>query len=147
MMTDNEATKAIWDLLGHAIEGRGEQAAQLLMAIGQDSDTARMYGVCCGIAEVGREILRKLYPAMAWAPSGYMWAMQQIRPGEGDPADVWAARFLVAWANKDTANTDALYRAAVAGSDDEYVGSICALVTTVAGLAITARTEKDGGAR
>lgn len=147
MMTEQEATQAIWDLLGHAVEGRADEAAHALMAIGQDSTTARMYGVCCGIAEVGKEVLRKLYPHMIWEPNGSMWTLRQIGSGDGDPADVWAARFLVAWANGDTANTDALFRAAVAGSNDEYIGSVCALVTTVAGLAITATAEKRGGAR
>lgn len=144
MMTSEEATKAVWDMLGHAIEGRGDEAARALMAIGQDSDTARMYGVCCALAETGKEILHRLYPAMTWEPNGSMWALHLIGPGEGNPADVWAARFLVAWANKDTANTDALFTAALAGSDDEYGDSICALLVTVAGLGKTALAEKRG---
>lgn len=139
MMTDEQATKAIWDMIGHAVEGRAEQAALLLMEIGQDSDSPRMYGVCCGIAEVGKQVLRKLYPAMVWGPSGYMWAIKQLGAGDGDPAETWAARFLVAWANNDTANTDALYRVAVDGTDDEYGSSICALLTTVAGLILTTK--------
>lgn len=144
MMTDEQATKAIWDMIGHAIEGRGEQAARLLMEIGQDSDASRMYGVCCGVAEIGKATLRQLYPHMTWGPSGYMWAMQQLGPGNS--ADVWAARFLVAYSNGDSANTNALFSAALAASHDEYGDSICALVTTVTGLAITALRKKRGEA-
>lgn len=143
MMTDEQATQAIWDMIGHAIEGRGEQAARALMRLGQDSDSPRMYGICCAIAEVGKVALRQLYPHMTWGRSGHMWAMQQLAPG--DPADVWAARFLVAYANGDRANTNALYDTACAGTDDEYGQSVCALLATVAGVCITARREKDGG--
>jgi hypothetical protein len=110
------------------------------MEIGQDSESPRMYGVCCAIAEIGKATLKQLYPHMTWGPSGYMWAMQQLGPG--NPADVWAARFLVAYANGDRANTNALYGAALAGSDDEYGDSVCALVTTVSGIVITALREK-----
>ncbi|BBB01025.1 hypothetical protein RVR_8257 [Actinacidiphila reveromycinica] len=144
MMTDEQATQAVWDLMGHAIEGRGEQAARLLAEIGADSDGPRMYGICCAIAEIGKATLRQLYPHMTWGPSGYMWAMQQLGPGS--PADVWAARFLVAYADGDKANANALWSAATAASGDEHVDSICALVTTVAGLAITALRKKRGEA-
>lgn len=136
MMTDEQATQTTWDMLGAAVEGRGDEAARLMGELGADSDGPRMYGVCCGLAEAGRHALRKLYPAMIWEPSGSMYVLQELQPGGMDknPADTWAARFVVAWANRDTANTDALFGVAEAMPGDGFPDCVCALLCTVAGV-------------
>jgi hypothetical protein len=143
MMTNEQASRAAWDMLGAAVEGRGDDAARLMGELGADSDGPRMYGVCCGLAEAGRHALKKLFPTMAW--SGYLYAIRELQPGglEENPADTWAARFLVAWANHDTANTDALFSVAAAAPGDGFPDRVCALLCTVAGLIRSMPAPRD----
>lgn len=131
-----ERAEAVWTMLGHAIDGDAEQAAHSLMALGQQSTTVEMYGVCCGIAEAGAAVLRQMYPAMIWAPSSYMTVLREMQPGglDSDPPATWAARFLVGYANRDSDQTNALFDAAIADGPDFFADSVCALLGLFAGL-------------
>lgn len=138
-MNQEQTAEAVWDLLGHAVEGRGDEAAQALVHIGSSVDANRMYGVCCALAEAGTFALKKLFAPAAFAgPS--MYGIHQLKHGT-DPAEMWGARFLVAYANGDRQMALALFEAALKASDEEYVVSVSQLVCTVAGVIITATGE------
>ncbi|MFI0718888.1 hypothetical protein [Streptomyces sp. NPDC021224] len=145
MMTLEERAEAVWRMLGQALDGDADGAAHSLMTIGQQSTTADMYGVCCAIAEGGAAVLRRIFPAMIWEPSEAMVTLHEMQPGAlgADPMETWAARFLVAYANRDSDQTRALFDAALANGSDFYSQSVCALLGTFAGLG-RARLREQG---
>lgn len=142
-MTEEETAALVMQAIGYAIDGDGERATSVLDTIAESSDNNRMYGVCCAIAAAGAQVLRLLYGSQAPGP-GDMWAFSELAPGSlGDPAEAFATRFLVAYANGDTPTCLALYQAALKAGGIEYVDSVCALLANVAGLARLALAEKD----
>lgn len=142
-MTDEEVSDLLFRAIGYAAHGEAEQAATALQAIGDSSDGHRMYGVCCGIATAGTHALKKLYGKAAEQADG--WAMAELEPGKSSATELFAFRFLTAYSNGDTDTCLALYDAAIHASDEEYVDSICALLTLVASLIRLALDEMDAG--
>lgn len=137
-MNTDEATHLVTEMIGHAIAGESDRAADLLDRIGNASTPSQMYGVCCAFAEVGKAALTKIYGHRAPDTArGDMWAMQEIAPGalDRDPPGAFAVRFMVAYANGDTDTSLALYDAALKAPGDNFAASICALLADVAGLA------------
>lgn len=128
---------AVWDMLGAAVDGNAEEAARGLIRLGQESSTAEMYGVCCAMAEASAAVLRRMYPAMVWAPSSYLVGVVELEPGglDADPVVTWAARFIAAQANHDSAQTNALFSAALANGADFYGRAACELLAYFGGLA------------
>lgn len=144
-MNQEETAQAVWDMLGRAVAGDTCGAATALQSIGMASDTSRMYGVCCALAEAGKHVLRQMYGEQAPRPGTTdMFVMQELVPGatDDDPPAAFALRFLTAWSNGDQATTLALYEAAVNASDEEYVSSVGALLANVAGLCRLALDRK-----
>lgn len=122
-----------------AMSGDSHGAATTLMEIGQDDDPFTMYAACCAFAEVGKAALVKFYGDRAPDPArGGMWAMQMLDPARSDPAEVFATRFLIAYANDDKDQAPALFRAALESSDAEYCSSVAQLLATAVGLSLTA---------
>jgi hypothetical protein len=146
-MTEDEMVDLVQQALAAAIDGDTAQASAALDALGDGCTNTQMYGVCCAIAEAGRRILRKLYGSGAPSRPGDMWAIEELVPGafHKDPADAFAARFLVAYANRDSSTCLALFETALTAGGTEYVDSVCALLTNVAGLARLALAEKRAG--
>lgn len=147
-MDTEAASQLVLEALAHAVAGNSDGAATTLMTLGQQSDAARMYGVCCALAGAGTIALQKIYGDRAPRPeSGDMWVMEQLKPGalNDDPPKAFAARFLVAYANGDTDTCLALYDAAFKASDDEYGESIVALLADVAGITRLALDQQKGG--
>lgn len=137
-MTSDERADAVWTMLGYAVEGDASGAALSLATIGASSTSDEMYGVCCAIAEAAKAVLKRMFPCMIWAPSAYLVAHGVCRNRlTADAADAWAAEFIVAYANGDTAATNALYSAALTSGADRYSDSVCALLASFAGLAQT----------
>lgn len=144
-MNQEETAQAVWDMLGLAVTGNISGAATMLQNVGMASDTSRMYGVCCALAEAGKQVLHQLYGNHAPRPgTPDMFILQELVPGatDEDPADAFALRFLTAWANDDRDTTFALYDAALNASDEEYVSSVGALLANVAGLCRLALKQK-----
>jgi hypothetical protein len=144
-MNQEETSQAVFDMIGLAVDGDISGAATLLQNVGMASDTHRMYGVCCALAEAGKHVLRQMYGDQAPCPgTPDMFVLQELVPGatDQDPPEAFALRFLTAWANNDRDTTLALYNAALKGSDDEYVSSVGALLAHVAGLCRLALKQK-----
>jgi hypothetical protein len=132
-VTADETVALIKDAIGYAVAGDADRAADALQRLGENSDNNRMYGVCCALAAAGSAAMKKLYgPA-----DGHIFWLESLtdKPVEDDPAEAFAARFLVAYANGDTDTCLALYGAALRASGEEYVESVCALLSNVAGIA------------
>lgn len=128
--------------ISRAMDGDSHGATVAMMDIGQEGDWADVYGACCAFAEVGKAALKKIYGDRAPDPSrGDMWAMQFLGSGPGDPAEVFACRFIIAYANDDKPQALALFRTALESSDEEYVSSVGQLLATAVSLS---RTALDG---
>lgn len=145
-MDTGTASELVMEALAHAVAGESDEAAAALLTLGQRGDGNLMYGVCCALASAGEHSLRRIYgdhaPKLA---SGDMWVMQQLQPGapDDDPPKTFCVRFLIAYANEDTATCMALYQAAYDASDEQYVDSIAALLATVAGIIRLALVPPD----
>lgn len=145
-MDTDTASELVMEALAHAVAGEPDEAAAALMTLGQRGDGNLMYGVCCALASAGEHSLRRIYGDRAPQPgSGDMWVMQQLQTGavDDDPPKAFSLRFLVAYANEDTATCMALYQAAYDASDEQYVASIGALLATVAGIICLALKQRD----
>ena len=137
-MTQEETAELVWQMLGQAVDGDTAGAATTLQTIGMNADDHRMYGVCCALASAGTQILHQVYGEHAPRPgTSDMYVFQELEHGavNRDPAKAFAIRFLTAYANGDTQTTLALFNAALAASDEQYVSSTAALLANVAGLA------------
>ncbi|MFF5980884.1 hypothetical protein ACFY78_18765 [Streptomyces olindensis] len=125
--------------IGCALEGDANGATDAMLEIGQSGTWHDVYGSCCAFAEVGKAALIKFYGDQAPDPTrGDMWAMQMLPGKAADPCEVFATRFIVACANDDKPGALALFRAALESSDEQYVGSVAALLATAASLANSA---------
>lgn len=128
--------------INHALDGNAHGAATALMEIEQPGDPFKVYAACCAFAEVAKAALVKIYGDRAPGPGrDGMWAMQMLDTAQSDPAEVFACRFIVAYANDDKDQAPALFRAALESSDEEYASSVAQLLATAAGLSRTALTH------
>ncbi|MFJ5070204.1 hypothetical protein ACIQC7_27725 [Kitasatospora sp. NPDC088556] len=147
-MNDDKTVALIQQAIGSAAHGDADTAARALEALGQNSDNNRMYGVCCAIAAAGTHTLQLLYGSQApTADNGAMWATTEFVPGAfaADPAEAFATRFLVAYSNGDTDTCLALFETALQAEGEQYVASVCALLTAVGQLVRLALDEKAAG--
>lgn len=143
-MDTDTASQLIYEALAHAVAGDTEGAFDRLNSVCEQADRPRMYGVCCGLAEAGAHMLRKLYGDRApKTPEDGMFVLHELQPGavDKDPAKAFSIRFLTAWANGDRDTTDALFTAATRASDEQYVDSVCALFADVVGICRLALDE------
>lgn len=136
-LSTDDASQLIYEALAHGVAGDGDTAFDKLNSVCEDADQPRMYGVCCGLAEAGAHMLRRIYGDKApKTPDDGMFILQELEPGAvgKDPAKAFSIRFLTAWANGDTDSTDALFTAATHASNEQYVDSVCALFADVIGI-------------
>lgn len=137
-LSTEDASQLLYEALAHGVAGDHDGAINKLNTVCEDADSPRMYGVCCGLAEAGAHMLRRIYGDNApKTPDDGMWFMQQLQPGatDSDPAKTFSMRFLIAWANGDRDTADALFTAATHASNEQYIDSVCALFADVIGLA------------
>lgn len=125
--------------IGCALESDAEGATDAMLEIGQNGTWQNVYGACCAFAEVGKAALIKFYGDKAPdTDRGDSWGMTILDPAKADPAEVFASRFIVAYANDDKDTAFALFRAALDSSAEEYVSSVAQLLATAASLANSA---------
>lgn len=140
------ASQLTFNALAHAVAGEGESAATALTTLGSQADDALMYGACCGLAETGKQMLKKIYGNQAPKNDGDLWIIEQLTPdAPADPAKMFALRFVIAWANGDTDTCLALFDAALNAGGDQYVDSVAALLKTVAGITRLALDQQKEG--
>lgn len=141
-MEQEQLLRLTMTVLDRAMAGDTSGAATALIEIGKSGDPFDIYGTCCAFAEVGKAALVKIYGDKAPDPSrGDMWTMQMLDAAHSDPAEMFACRFIVAYANDDKEQAPALFRAALESSDDEYVTSVSQLLATAVSLSRTALGE------
>ncbi|MEU4051314.1 hypothetical protein AB0F09_19205 [Streptomyces olivaceus] len=127
--------------LDAAFNRNAEAAASALTEIGETGGDSSIYGACCAFAEVGRAALAKFYGDATPDPArGEMWAMQQLGDS-ADPHDLFAVRFIVAYANQDQDLSMALFNASIEAGGNAHVDSVCALLGTAVQLANSATAQ------
>lgn len=141
----SELSQMAFDALAHAVAGDTDKTAEILTAIGEGSDFHQMYGVCCGFAEAGHHMLKQLYGDHAPKPgTDDMWAIQPLIPGAlDDPVKAFSVRFLIAHCNGDRDTTLALYDTAAQAAPEDFVASVCQLLTDIAGISRLAIEKRD----
>lgn len=132
----------VMDVLQHAVNRDFDQAMRLMAEIAGASNGQQMYGVCCTIAEVGRQILVRLYGHQG---PETLWALAAPDPADGPrhPAHTFSLRFITAFINRDLATCQALYLTAARASAEDYSHSLTSLVGDVTRLALHAMEERS----
>ncbi|MFD5762252.1 hypothetical protein ACFWIZ_45730 [Streptomyces sp. NPDC127044] len=131
----------VMNVLQNAVNHNHDRAMQVMGEIAAASTGRQMYGVCCAIAEAGRQTLVRLYGHPS--PEG-LWALTAPDPDNDcaqHPAHLFSLRFITAFANGDTPTCQALYLAAANASGEDYSHSLTALIGDVAHLARVALEE------
>lgn len=138
-MDRHELAELTMEAIGAAMAGDSTGAADTLSEIGNRGGPNKVYGACCAFAELGRASLTKIYGGKAPVLSrGELWGMQILAPAEADPYELFAVRFVVAYANDDRQQTVALFDASLAAGPDHHVRSVCQLLITAVQLSNTA---------
>ncbi|MEV6046057.1 hypothetical protein [Streptomyces xanthochromogenes] len=134
-MDTEEAKRLAFKALAHAVADEPLEVADVLEVLGHGCTDNQMYGVCCGFANAGKQMLERLH-GVRIGTGGAMVALRELVPGaaEQDPPQAFAVRFFAAASNGDDAMTLALFNAAVAAGGEQYVDSVCALLASVAGI-------------
>lgn len=108
-----------------------DTAAEALTRIGNEGGPQATYKACCAFAEVATQALTKMFGGTPSAAAGDMWALQHLVPDkEVDPAEQFAMRFIVAYANNDPDQTSALFNATMSATIEEHMDSVITLLTT-----------------
>ncbi|MEV6738620.1 hypothetical protein AB0N14_17495 [Streptomyces sp. NPDC051104] len=144
MMDTDAAARRIYAALAAAMDGDADTAADHIQAVATDGDINRIYGICCALGHAATRSLQVTFGDQAPQPSrGDMWVLQQLEPelrpdraqsGEDSPAQLFSLRFIVAYANGDTAADEALFEAAAQIGDEHLVRCVVQLVADTAGL-------------
>lgn len=110
-----------------------EGAMTVMAEIADASDKQQMYGVCCALAEAGRQVLVRLYGNPG---PETLWALAAPDPADGPrhPAHTFSLRFLTAFINRDLPTCQALYMAASHASGEDFAHSVTSLLGDVARL-------------
>lgn len=127
--------------VNHAIACDFEEAMAAIAEIAQASTGRQMYGVCCALAETGRQILVRLYGQQH---PETLWALAAPDPDNGPvhPAHAFSLRFLTAFVNRDLPTCEALYMAALRASGEDFAHSVTSLLGDVARLGRHALLEE-----
>lgn len=127
--------------VNHAVTCNFEEAMAAIAEIAQASDGQQMYGVCCALAETGRQTLVRLYGQQH---PETLRALAAPDPADGPvhPAHAFSLRFLTAFVNRDMATCEALYLAASRASGEDFAHSVTSLLGDVARLARHALLEE-----
>lgn len=136
-MSTEDASQLVYDAIAYGVAGEHDTAISKLNTACENADGPRMYGICCGLAETGAHMLRRIYGDQAPKnPADGMFVLQELQPGaiSDDPAKAFSMRFLTAWANGDTDTTNALFTAATHASNEQYIDSVVALFVDVIGI-------------
>jgi hypothetical protein len=143
---DEWMTDAVMRVLGHAAFDEMGEAATWVDRIATERGTAGMFSLCYAMAQVvmqfgvGAETPGVGFTAPALIGRDGRQIAPEDAPPEARPA-AWAARFVAAYANKDSATTNALFYADVDEDTEEsaerHGSNIAALIALAAGVLAT----------
>ncbi|MEU4095524.1 hypothetical protein [Streptomyces sp. NPDC026673] len=140
-MDTSRRAELVIEALRYAVDLGFSEASVRMGEIAAHSTGNQMYGVCCALAESGRQTLIRMYghpgPELLWA----LIAPDPADGEPGDPARTFSLQFISAFANGDLKTCEALYVAAAKGSADDYAHALIALLGDVANLARIEREE------
>ncbi|MER7046731.1 hypothetical protein [Streptomyces jumonjinensis] len=136
-MDTTQLTQLVTKAVKQAIAQDKDGALTTLHEISKDGDF-QIYAACCGFAQYGKAALIKLYGDQAPTPDTGGWGFQAL--DGASPPELFANRFLVAYANDDKVTAPALFRTAL--ESEQYVESVWALLGNCAALARMAASAR-----
>ncbi|WP_338699149.1 hypothetical protein V2W30_22530 [Streptomyces sp. Q6] len=140
-MGRDELSDLTMQAIAATLDRNAEEAARALSEIGTRGNSRGIYAACCAFAHLGKVALTKLYGDQAPdLKRGDMWAMDILQPG-ADPHDLFAVRFIVAYANEDRDQVNALFDASIAAGPEDHVCSVTQLLITAVQLTNTAKDQ------
>jgi hypothetical protein len=142
-MDNRERADLVMQAIGHAIDRNPEATSAVMDQIGYSSDAYAMYGVCCALAEAGRQIMPKI---LGEQPPDAVWGLLPLgdKPLETEPDRAFSVRFLTAYLNTDKDTCWALFFAAWKAGADDFTRSVITLLCDVADLARLALEMLEG---
>ncbi|MCX5233884.1 hypothetical protein OG824_01360 [Streptomyces prunicolor] len=127
--------------VAHWTEGRHDEAQEILADLARNGTPALMYGVATGLAVMAKAALAKMQGLDADTAFWIILTSDGSRPEDIVPQPhLFAARFITAFANGDTAMTLALYGAAFTAPDPELFSRCLEMLLAATGEAVRAAT-------
>ncbi|WP_105968385.1 hypothetical protein [Streptomyces geranii] len=129
------------EAVSHWTEGRHDQAQEILADLARNGTPSLMYGVATGLAVMAKAALAKMQGLDADTAFWIILTSDGSRPEDIVPQPyLFAARFITAFANGDTATTLALYGAAFTAPDPELFSHCLEMLLAATGEAVRAAT-------
>ncbi|MFJ4939035.1 hypothetical protein ACIP8U_34935 [Streptomyces pseudovenezuelae] len=129
--------------VSHWTEGRHDQAQEVLADLARSGTPSLLFGVATGLAFMAKEALAKMQGLDADTASWIILTTDGSRPEEILPEPhLFAARFITALINGDTATTLALYGAAFTAPDPELLSHCLEMLLATTGEAVRAATPE-----
>jgi hypothetical protein len=129
------------EAVAHWTEGRHDEAQEILADLARNGTPALMYGVATGLAVMAKVALAKMQGLDADTAFWIILTSDGSRPEDIVPQPhLFAARFITAFANGDTAMTLALYGAAFTAPDPELFSRCLEMLLAATGEAVRAAT-------
>lgn len=129
------------EAVSHWTEGRHDEAQEVLADLARNGTPSLMYGVATGLAVMAKAALAKMQGLDADTASWIILTSDGSRPEDIVPQPhLFAARFITAFANGDTAATLALYGAAFTAPDPELFSHCLEMLLAATGEAVRAAT-------
>ncbi|MFM9538621.1 hypothetical protein ACKI1I_42770 [Streptomyces turgidiscabies] len=129
------------EAVSHWTEGRHDQAQDILADLARNGTPSLMYGVATGLAVMAKAALAKLQGLDADTAFWIILTSDGSRPEDIVPQPhLFAARFITAFANGDSATTLALYGAAFTAPDPELFSHCLEMLLAATGEAVRAAT-------
>lgn len=96
-------------ILSAAMDGEDESAADHLVAVGTKYGHSGVYGICCALAEAVRVLGFPGVQQGDGSLTGDIMIVEKLPGSDGDPATLWACRFVVAYINGDRDTCTSLF--------------------------------------
>jgi hypothetical protein len=139
--TQTMVTERLVEAVSHWTEGRHDQAQEVLADLARNGTPSLLYGVATGLAVMAKAALAKMQGLDADTASWIILTSDGSRPEDILPqSHLFAARFITAFANGDTATTLALYGAAFTAPDPELLSHCLEMLLATTGEAVRAAT-------
>ncbi|MEU9405093.1 hypothetical protein AB0E08_05195 [Streptomyces sp. NPDC048281] len=143
--TQTMVAERLVEAVSHWTEGRHDQAREVLADLARNGTPSLLYGVATGLADMAKAALAKMQGLDADTASWIILTTDGSRPEDILPQPhLFAARFITAFANGDTAATLALYGAAFTAPDPELLSRCLEMLLATAGEAVRAAAPGSG---